>query len=47
VARAFLIITGHILGERTTGVATVSWIFGIGLMNACGPMRKARRRVLE
>jgi len=46
-AGVFLMIGGHILGERTAGVATVSWIFGIGLINAYGPNGKARRRVLE
>jgi hypothetical protein len=46
-AGVFPIITGHILGERTTGVATVSWIFGIGLINAYGPIGKACGRVLE
>ena len=46
-AGVFLMVSGRILGERTAGVATVSWIFGIGLINAYGPRRKVSRRVLE
>jgi|GEM_PF-3523172 len=43
----FLMISGRILGERTTGIATVSWILGISLINAYGPNGKTRRRVFQ
>lgn len=46
-AGVFLMVSGRILGERITGIATVSWMLGIGLINACRPTGKARRRVLE
>ena len=46
-ASVFLMISRRILREITTGIATISWLSGIGLINAYGPNRKPCRRVLE
>jgi len=39
VISAFLMVEGHILGERTTGIATVLGIVGIGTLS------KGRRNI--
>ena len=46
-AGSSLMISDRILGDRTTGIAKVSWMLGIGLINAYHPTGKARRRLLE
>jgi len=40
---AFLMWEGSVLGERTTGVATVVGIVGIGLLARSSKERRARR----
>ena len=47
LAGAFLMFQGSILGERTTGLATIVGIIGIGIITSSNAHARKHRRMMS